>query len=76
METIHVVLDTELLAAASRTARRRKQNRSALIRDALRDHLAKLEIREREERDRRGYEKFPAGGADGAEWESEAAWPE
>jgi predicted transcriptional regulator len=48
METIQVVLDKKLLQAANRAARQTKQNRSALIRDALREHLRLLERRERE----------------------------
>src|ERR1035441_9365167 len=49
METIQVVLDTKLLQATDRAALRTKRNRSALIRDALREHLRSLEIRALEE---------------------------
>ncbi len=75
METIQVVLDRKLLQAADRAARRTKQNRSALIRDALREHLRALEIRELEQRDRDGYLKNPQTSESTA-WEAEAAWPE
>ena len=61
METVQIVLDKKLLAATDRAARRTKRNRSALVRDALREHLRKLEIRAREERDREGYAKQPPG---------------
>ena len=54
METIQVVLDRKLLQAADRAARKTKQNRSALIREALRSHLRKLEVRILEEKDREG----------------------
>lgn len=74
METIQVVLDSELLRAADRTARRAKLNRSALIRDALREYLRRQEIRELEERDRKGYE-VSREGDELSRWESEAAWP-
>ncbi len=73
METIQVVLDRKLLQAADRAARRTKQNRSALVRDALREHLRALATREREDRDRAGYSKMPQGPDP---WEAEAAWPE
>ena len=76
METIQVVLDSKLLRATEVAARREKLNRSALIREALRAHLRKLEIREWELRDRKGYE---AGRGDAEElsgWEAEAIWPE
>lgn len=73
METIQVVLDSKLLHATDRAARRTRLNRSALIREAIRQHLKSLEIRELEERDRKGYELAPGGGL--SRWESEAAWP-
>lgn len=76
METIQVVLDAKLLRATERAARRTKLNRSALIREALRGHLKKLEIRELELRDRKGYEAGPRDAAELAGWESEAIWPE
>lgn len=76
METIQVVLETKLLRAADQAARRTKRNRSALIRDALREHLRKLEIQALEERDRQGYAKKPHTQEDSLVWESEAAWPQ
>jgi len=76
METIQVVLDSRLLKAADRAARKGNQNRSALIRDALREHLRRLELRELEERDRRGYEKYPDDPAEVERWEKIAEWPE
>ena len=75
METVQIVLDKQLLQATDRAARQTKQNRSALVRDALREHLSKLETRAQEERDRQGYsaQKPTATGSD--PWEAEAAWP-
>jgi metal-responsive CopG/Arc/MetJ family transcriptional regulator len=74
METIQVVLDAKLLKATNRAALRTKRNRSALIRDALREHLRHLEIRTLEARDREGYAKHPPTHEEGV-WEAEAAWP-
>ncbi len=74
METIQIVLDRKLLQATDRAARRTKQNRSALVRDALREHLQRLEVRILEERDRQGYTKKPASD-EFTKWEAEAAWP-
>jgi metal-responsive CopG/Arc/MetJ family transcriptional regulator len=54
METVQIVLDKRLLQATDRAARRLKRNRSALVREALREHLRRLEVRTREERDREG----------------------
>ena len=76
METIQIVLEKELLQAADRAARRTKQNRSALVREALREHLKRLEVQGLEERDRRGYARAPMGGDEALRWEAEAAWPE
>jgi metal-responsive CopG/Arc/MetJ family transcriptional regulator len=76
METIQVVLDKKLLQAADRAARRTKQNRSALIRAALRDHIRLLAIRELERRDHAGYSRQPQEPDEPLVWEAEAAWPE
>ena len=59
METIQVVLDTKLLKAADIAAARQKLNRSALIRQALQQHLKRLRELESEEQDRRGYLAHP-----------------
>ena len=74
METIQIVLDRKLLQAADRVARRTKQNRSALIREALRAYLRKLEVRALEERDRAGYSKRPHTPEEALFWEPEAVW--
>lgn len=75
METIQVVLDRKLLQAADRAAQRTKQNRSALVREALRQHLRWLELRELEQRDREGYTKVPQPVGEHPRWEAEASWP-
>ena len=75
MEIVQIVLDEKLLQATDRAARRTKRNRSALVRDALREHLLRLEARAREERDREGYSKRPPAKDESQLWESEAAWP-
>jgi metal-responsive CopG/Arc/MetJ family transcriptional regulator len=76
METIQVVLDKKLLQATDRAARQTKRNRSALVRDALREHLRLLSIRSLEERDRAGYAARPAALDEALLWEGEAAWPQ
>ena len=75
MEIVQIVLDKKLLRATDQAARRTKRNRSALVRDALRDHLKKLEMRAREERDREGYSRQPQALEESHLWEREAAWP-
>ena len=75
METIQVVLDKKLLQATDQAARQTKRNRSALVRDALREHLRRLEVRTREERDRQGYSRRPQMADESLVWEAEATWP-
>jgi len=75
METIQIVLDKKLLKATDQVARRRKQNRSALVREALREHLRRLNLRVQEERDREGYANQPQAIEESDHWETEAAWP-
>ncbi|MBL8214477.1 MAG: ribbon-helix-helix protein, CopG family [Bryobacterales bacterium] len=76
METIQVVLDEKLLKAADKAAKREKVNRSALIRQALEEHLKRLTIRDKEDRDRRGYLAKPHRKDESAAWEDAAVWPE
>jgi metal-responsive CopG/Arc/MetJ family transcriptional regulator len=75
VEIIQIVLEKDLLQAADRAARRARQNRSALVREALREHLQRLELRASEERDRQGYERMPQAGDESSIWEEAAAWP-
>jgi hypothetical protein len=75
LETIQVVLDKSLLEAADRAARRLKVNRSALVREALREHLAALAQRVRERADRAGYQRT-RGFGESTVWEKVAAWPD
>jgi metal-responsive CopG/Arc/MetJ family transcriptional regulator len=73
METIQVVLDAALLRAADGAAKKARINRSALIRNALREHLAHLRMRELEARDREGYLRHPE--TSNSIWERVASWP-
>ena len=75
MEIVQIVLDKKLLHDADQAAKRTRRNRSALVRDALREHLRRLEMRASEERDRQGYSRSQAD-AEALSWESEATWPQ
>jgi metal-responsive CopG/Arc/MetJ family transcriptional regulator len=75
METVQIVLERELLEATDRAARRARRNRSAFVRDALREHLRRLEMCALEARDREGYSKQAASPGESRLWEAEAAWP-
>ena len=76
METIQVVLDSDLLKAADRAVRRLKTNRSALFRDALRAHLKSLTGREKEARDREGFLRYPDSLNEPSVWDKVADWPD
>lgn len=76
MATVQIVLDKELLQAADQAARRTNQNRSAFVREALRQHLRRLEIRALEEQERAGYLRIPEDLTDSDLWAGAAAWPE
>jgi len=76
VETIQVVLTAKLRKAADLAAKRRKVNRSELIRNALAEHLERLRIRELESRDRHGYLTKPLIEEELRGWEQVEAWPE
>jgi metal-responsive CopG/Arc/MetJ family transcriptional regulator len=76
MKIVQIVLDKKLLHAADQAAKRTGRNRSALVRDALREHLRRLELRVREERDRQGYSRHSPADEEARDWESEATWPQ
>jgi metal-responsive CopG/Arc/MetJ family transcriptional regulator len=76
MQTVQIVLDETLLLAADQAAQKRRVNRSALFREALRVYLRQMSIREKEEQDRAGYELHPDGPGELDIWERVAVWPE
>jgi metal-responsive CopG/Arc/MetJ family transcriptional regulator len=75
METVQIVLDKKLLLATDQAAKRTKLNRSALVREALREHLLRLAVRAQEERNQKGYSRLPQMPDQSNLWEAEAAWP-
>jgi metal-responsive CopG/Arc/MetJ family transcriptional regulator len=76
VKTIQVVLERELLRAADRAVKKLKTNRSALFRDAVRAYLRRLEVRDKEARDREGYSRYPDSLDEPAVWEKVADWPD
>ncbi len=76
METIQIVIDADLLRAADRAVRRLKTNRSALLREALRAYLKRLDTRDKERRDREGYVRYPDSLDEPAVWDKVADWPD
>ena len=76
MKTIQVVLEEDLLREADREARRRKVNRSALLRIALREHLRRESMRQMEEAERLAYQRHPQESGEVEAWAKIAVWPE
>lgn len=76
VKRVPVALEADLLAQADEAARRAGTNRSALIRDALREHLRRLHTVELEEQHRLGYERPPDSEADLTGWDAVATWGE
>jgi metal-responsive CopG/Arc/MetJ family transcriptional regulator len=76
VETIQVVLDAPLLRETDRAARRLKVNRSALVRTALEQHLKRLQIADKEARDRDGYRRRAQDRDDLTAWDGVTAWPD
>jgi len=74
VETIQIVIEADLLRETDRAARRRRLNRSALVREALRAHLRRLARDDRERRDRAGYVRTP--DAEFGIWDQVTAWPD
>ena len=76
MRRVQVVLDENLLKAADHFAHCIKVNRSALMRNALREYLRKLYYQELERLEREGYERFPDSEDEDLQgWEEVAVWP-
>lgn len=76
MKTIQIVLDSDLLRATDEAARRARVSRSALIREAIREHLRRIEISKMEEREREAYRRQPDVCEEVEAWKREAVWPE
>jgi len=69
-------METKLLAAADRAAKLERCNRSAFVRDAVREKLQRLQIRRLEKQERLAYAAKPDRRDDVLVWESVAAWPD
>jgi hypothetical protein len=72
---IRVALEAPLLRQVDRAARRLMLSRSALVREALHQHMKQLEVRSREEADRRGYQRKPERADALSVWTA-VVWPD
>ena len=76
MQTIQIVFEAELLREADLAAKKHHVNRSALIRDAVRDHLKRLRLLDLEEEECLAYQRIPASRDDEVAIAEFAAWAE
>lgn len=74
MRTVQMTLDEGLVRDVDRMARTLKTTRSAFTRDALRQALGQVRVKELEARHKRGYAKKPAGANEFSAWEGEQVW--
>lgn len=76
MKTVQMTLDEELVEAVDRVAKRLGTNRSAFAREALREAVARVRIRELERKHQRGYSRRPVRRGEFDVWEHEQIWIE
>ena len=69
-----MTLDEEFLKEMDRTVKRLGTTRSALIRDAIRQYLRGLSVRQLEESHRAGYAQHPVKKGEFDIWEREQSW--
>ena len=69
-----MTLDEKLVDAVDRAAKQLKTTRSGFARDALKDALVKLRVKELEHCHREGYARQPVRRGEFDGWESEHAW--
>ncbi len=71
-----MTLDEELVTRVDRAAKKLGTTRSGFTRQALRDALRCLQVRQLEEQHRRGYVAKPVRRGEFDRWDAEQAWPE
>jgi metal-responsive CopG/Arc/MetJ family transcriptional regulator len=76
MKAIQILMDEALLRELDREAKRRRTDRSKLIRMASARLLEELRRRELEARHRRGYVGAPPDDAEAQAWEAIQEWPD
>ena len=69
-----MTLDEDLVNAIDQISRQLQTSRSAFTRMALREALARYNIKQLERKHREGYEKNPVSSDEFSIWESEQAW--
>lgn len=74
MKTIQMTIDDDLVEGVDALVKELKTSRSAFTREALREALRRQGIKIMENKQRRGYERFPADPLEFKVWEQEQQW--
>ncbi len=74
MQTIQMTLDDELVDAVDKVVKKLKMTRSAFIRQALRSAITQVNIKQMEDKHKKGYERKPVSKSEFSIWESEQEW--
>ena len=74
MKTIQMTLDDDLVRAVDRVTKKIRTSRSAFTRSALREAIKKYEVRQLEEKHRKGYDRHPSEADEFLVWEDEQVW--
>ena len=74
MRTIQMTFDDELVESIDRVIKKLGTSRSAFTRNALREAINRIKIKELEDKHRKGYEKHPVSELEFSIWETEQVW--
>jgi metal-responsive CopG/Arc/MetJ family transcriptional regulator len=74
MRTVQMTLEADLVRKVDRAAQRLGTTRSAFTREALREALRRIHVRELERRHAQGYRGKPVKRGEFSGWESEQGW--
>ncbi|MCC6695582.1 MAG: ribbon-helix-helix protein, CopG family [Candidatus Hydrogenedentes bacterium] len=74
MKTVQMTLDDDLVKEVDRVSKRLRTTRSAFLRKALREALARYRDAELEGKHCQGYERHPVAAGEFSVWEYEQAW--
>ncbi len=74
MKTVQMTIDEDLVKAIDQVSAQLHTNRSAFTRMALREALARHNLRQLERKHRQGYEQQPVSSDEFSAWETEQAW--
>jgi metal-responsive CopG/Arc/MetJ family transcriptional regulator len=69
-----MTLDDDLVDAVDKIVKKLKTTRSAFARQALRNAVSQANIKQMEERHKKGYAKKPVSDSEFSIWESEQEW--